>query len=71
MWSILCKQRGVYTIPDETWAFSADKKKGAIYPIWAQRKVRQYEVIQEDGKTYLFWPSSGVKQEIATIPTST
>jgi hypothetical protein len=66
MWSILCKQRGVYTIPDETWAFSADKKSS--YPIWAQRKVRQYEVIQEDGKTYLFWPSSGFKQEIATVP---
>lgn len=69
IWSILCKQRGVYTIPDETWAFSVDKKTAQIYPIWAQRKVRQYEVIQEDGKTYLFWPSSGVKQEIATVPT--
>jgi len=71
MWSILCKQRGIYSIPDETWAFASDKKKAQIYPIWAQRKIRQYEVIQEDGKTYLFWPLTGIKQEIATIPTST
>lgn len=68
MWSILCKQREVYTIPDEAWTFSTDKKKGASYPIWAQRKVRQYEVIQEGGKTYLYWPLSGYKQEIATVP---
>ena len=71
IWSILCKQKGLYTIPDEAWIFATDRKKGANFPIWAQRKIRQYEVIQEDGKTYLFWPSSGVKQEIAMLPTST
>lgn len=70
MWSILCKQRGVYTIPDETWRFASDKKKAQIYPIWAERKIRQYEILQEDGKVYLFWPSSGYKQEIATVPSS-